>query len=47
MTGSILLSRITNTINDYGDVFITEETENSIKIKDGEGNIFEIQIDNY
>jgi hypothetical protein len=46
MTGNILLSRITNVIEDYGDIYIIQKSENSIKIKDGEGNIFDIKIDN-
>lgn len=44
MTNDILMNRLKEFINDYGDVFITDENKNAIKLKDGEGNMFEVQI---
>jgi hypothetical protein len=44
MTKNILKERIKENLNDYGDIYILKDEKDNVRIKDGEGNFFEIKI---
>jgi len=44
MDENILLGRMKEFVDEYGDIFLAGETDNSVMVKDGKGNMFEIKI---
>lgn len=44
MTREILYKRIRESIDEYGDAYITYDTGHEIGVKDGEGNHYKIKV---